>query len=152
VAEFRDRKRSSERGRRPAAAGHDAERSTAFDVMVDISKQHAKSSHGIEHRGYYDKMWSKHGKKSEDRVHGRFGGIQRQRQPPQPTADMGSSTEAHPVAFHGRISTPLSVRENPNRAPSGGGEDPELIGQSRAVSRPRHAKICQVQLGKPKVT
>jgi hypothetical protein len=43
-------------------ARDDAERITAFDVMVDISKQYAKSSHGIKNRGYYDKMWSKHEK------------------------------------------------------------------------------------------
>jgi hypothetical protein len=91
VAEFRDRERSPERGRRSAAAG----------------------------------------------------------QRPLPlVADMGCSSEAHPVAFHGRISTSVSARENPNREPSGGGVVPEPIGESRAASRPRLAETCQVQLGK----
>jgi hypothetical protein len=93
VAEFRDRERSPERGRRSAAAGQ-----RLLPLM----------------------------------------------------ADMGGSSEAHPVAFHGRISISLSARENPNRAPSGGGEPPEPIGQLRAASQPQLAKI--LKWGRLKVT
>jgi hypothetical protein len=82
---------------------------------------------------------------------GRRSAAAGQRWPPL-MADMGGSSEAHPVAFHWLISISLSARENPIQAPSGRGEPPEPIGQSRAASRPRPAKICQVQLGRPKVT
>ena len=42
-------------------ARDDAERITATDIMVNISKLHAGTSHGIKSRCYYYKMWSKHG-------------------------------------------------------------------------------------------
>jgi hypothetical protein len=43
-------------------ASDDAGRITLTGMMAIISKQHAKSSHGIKNRGYCCKLWSKHGK------------------------------------------------------------------------------------------
>jgi hypothetical protein len=44
-------------------ARDDAKRITATYIMVKISKLHAGTRYGNKNRGYYYKMWSKHGNK-----------------------------------------------------------------------------------------
>jgi hypothetical protein len=58
-------------------ARDDAERITATDTMMNISKLHAGTRYGIENKGYYYKMWVSMEMKSKDLVHGLLGWISR---------------------------------------------------------------------------
>jgi hypothetical protein len=55
----------------------DAERITATDIMVNISKQHAGTSHRMKKGGCYYKMWSKHGKEEGEPCAYFLAGFQR---------------------------------------------------------------------------
>ncbi len=54
-------------------ARDDAERITVTDIMVNTSKLHVGTRYGIKNRGYYYKMWSKHGNEVQGPCSWTFG-------------------------------------------------------------------------------